>query len=192
MLRILPVLLLLLIGCASRKGALRADANNGRGDAASDGAADPNIDFVPTGLAVMPDDSALIAVRRLEADPLADDAALLRRRLFEWLLASERLHGFDASTTPIDDLQRTGYPYKTEMLLQFLFGGAAWGLGPEAKPGDLAAQQEAGIRSMIAAYRNIVQLDPQQRESFLDRLDELRRTGDLRRYIERKHRGERQ
>jgi hypothetical protein len=185
-----PLFLLLTIatGCASRQGAVRPESgpeSGSQSQAKEEAGSDPG----PKALAPMPDDSAVIAIRGLEAEPFSDNAPTLRRRLFEWLLTAPNLPDFNASTLPIDELQSSAHANKEELMMQFLFGGAAWRLGAGGSR-DLAAQQEAGLRSMIVAYRNMVQADPGLRDDFLDRLDELRRLGELRRYIQRKQRAE--
>jgi hypothetical protein len=174
--RLSLLLLILLAGCATQKGSVRP-GDNGAGR-----------DTLLAAVTPMPDDSAVIAVRALEADPTAPAAPALRKRLFEWVLTSKSLRGFDASTRPIDDLERSEYPYKDELMMQFIFGGAAWRIAADSSA-DLTMQQEAGVRSLLAAYRNVIQFQPSLRDQFLDRLDELRRRGELRGYIQRGNAG---
>lgn len=130
----------------------------------------------------VPDDSAAVLVQLLEQEPFAPDAAERRARLFAWLIGSERLGGFDAATRPIDSLERSGHAHVEELTLQYMFGGAVWKLRTPRDSFDLVGQQAAGIRSMIAAYRNMVQRNPALRAAWLDRLDELRRRGELQWY----------
>lgn len=133
--------------------------------------------------ALLDDSSAVAAIRRLEADPLDSGAADLRRHLFLWLVASPKLQNFASDTPPVDELQKSDFPYREELLLQYLFGSAAWVIS--GAPGDLTDQQEAGLRSLIAAYRSMVQREPAHRDAFIDMLDGLRRKGELRGYIQR-------
>jgi hypothetical protein len=129
-------------------------------------------------------------IRRLEIEPLGAEATRMRQALFVWMVGSERLQGFDAATGPIDGLESSSNSYREELMLQFLFGGAGWVVRSAPDSSDLAAQQEAGIRSMLAAYKNMAQVDANLADPFLDKLDEIRRMGELRDYILRKNRAE--
>lgn len=130
---------------------------------------------------LLDDSSAIAAIRRLEADPLDSAAADLRRYLFLWLVASPKLQNFVSDTPPVDELQKSDFPYREELLLQYLFGSAAWVISGAS--GDLTDQREAGIRSLIAAYRSMIQREPARRDAFVDMLDDLRRRGELRGYV---------
>jgi len=160
-------------GCSSSKETVRT----GEGGEATDS--------LIAGDRVLDDNEAMAAVRMLESDPLGPGSAGLRRDLFTWLISSPRLADFATATPPIDELQTSEFPYKEELLMQYLFGAAAWSISGNA--GTIVDQQEAGVRSLIAAYRTIVQGKPAKRDPFLDTLDGLRRRGELRGYIQRIH-----
>lgn len=159
-----------MLGCASSGEARRANAQPAPADTLS----------LDTAV-LLDDSSAVAAIRRLESDPLDSAAADLRQHLFIWLVASPNLTDFSSDTPPIDELQNSDFPYREQLLLQYLFGSAAWAVSGVA--GDLADQREAGLRSLIAAYRSIVQRQPAKRDAFIDMLDGLRRKGELRSYI---------
>jgi len=129
------------------------------------------------------DDSAAVLVRALEEDPLGEDATRLREELLQWGAASEMLQQFTPQTAPIDELQSSSYRYREELFLQYLLGAAAHAATPHGMF-DVIEQQAAGIRSMLAAYRNIVQRDRSMTHPFLERLDDIRRRGELRSYIQ--------
>ncbi len=167
-------LLLLLNGCA----ASRATASEGRAATGSYSA-----DSALFAAEALDDASALAAVRLLENQPLDTAAPGLRRKLFAWLVSSPALSRFASATPPVDELQKSGFPYKEELMMQYLFGSAALVVGSSENPPDLPSQQEAGLRSMIVAYRNMVQSRPEARDSFLDDLDGMRRRGELRDYL---------
>jgi hypothetical protein len=131
-------------------------------------------------------DSVPELVRRLERDPLDRSAQVLRRRLFAWMTAA------DLGGCPIDavyiaalerDLESADYPYREELSMQYMFGAACAALAPEGLK-DCHDGVEAGLRSMIAAYRNMVQIDRSLRNGALDSLDQVRRLGRLGSYIQ--------
>ncbi len=167
---------LLLVGCSSARTSA-ADRNRPSG----------NSDSALFASEAFDDEEAVAAVRRLESDPLDTLSASLRRRLFAWLVASPRLQGFASATLPIDELQRSPFPHREELMMQYLFGSAALVVTARTAMPDLVDQQEAGLRSLIAAYRNIVRADPNTHDPFLDNLDGIRRRGELRNYIERRN-----
>ncbi|MBS1912949.1 MAG: hypothetical protein JST22_13265 [Bacteroidetes bacterium] len=174
------VLLLALVGCSASH-----DATRESGAGVSDSSA--VLQAVPP---LITDDSAVAAVHRLESDPLDSAAALLRAPLFSWMIASDRLSGFQAITLPIDELSEGNYRYANELVMQYMLGCAAWHVSRSPGAMDTIEEQAAGIRSMIAAYRTMVRTDPSLRDPFLDRLDDIRRRGDLRSFIEHANKSE--
>lgn len=172
---LLAASLLLLAGCAGSRGA----ASQERPAATEKYSADSAL-FAAEAL---DDASALAAVRLLENRPLDSAAPALRRRLFAWLVSSPGLSEFATATPPIDELRQSRFPHKEELMMQYLFGSAALVMTTLDSPPDLLSQQEAGLRSMIVAYRNMVQGEPGGRDSFLDDLDGMRRRGELRDYL---------
>lgn len=167
-------LLLLLNGCAASRRSVSEDRVS-----TSTYAADSAL-FAAEAL---DGPAALAAVHLLENRPLDTAAPALRRRLFAWLVSSAGLSQFTPATPPVDELQKSGFPYKDELMMQYLFGSAALVVGSMDEGPDLFSQQEAGLRSMIVAYRNMVQSQPSVRDPFLDDLDGMRRRGELRDYL---------
>lgn len=141
----------------------------------------------------VPRDSVPELVRRLERDPLDRSSAPLRRRLFVWISTAD-LGSCTVDAIFIDDLQKQleqrEYPYREELFLQYMFGAASAAVAHSDSAIDCSAGVESGFRSMIAAYRNMVQIDRSLRDVLLDSLDGLRRTGRLGEYIrDRRHWG---
>jgi hypothetical protein len=127
-------------------------------------------------------DEAIALMRALESAPLAPGATDDRQRAFAWIASSDELEiAIDGRyLKPLEDSE---YPFAGELLMQFAFGMAMHRLSPEGAASEYAAQVEAGLRSVIAAYRNMVQADVKLGDKFLDDLDQIRRLGRLREYI---------
>jgi hypothetical protein len=163
----LPAVLPIVVGCGSASSARRADQQQG-GPIVEDSTR-----------------SAILEImRRVEREPLAADAPDLRNQAFTWVVSTPDLKGFDIDASYVDPLDKGVYPFKGEMMMQFVFGMVLWRYSPEAAAGGKVAKIEAGLRSMIAAYRNIVLMDRNLKDPWLERLDELRRLGRLRAYVE--------
>lgn len=161
---LLSALLTLAAGCASPSDARRTAATT------------PGDDSTRTAMLEM--------MRTVEREPLAATAPAMRTRAFDWVASAPELRGFDMDAQYLDELDRGVYPFKGEMMMQYIFGMVLWRFSPEGTSSDRIAQAEAGLRSMIAAYRNILQSDRKLSDPWLDRLDELRRLGRLRAFVE--------
>ncbi len=127
---------------------------------------------------------ALEYMRFCEERPLASEANDRRRLAFEWVAASDDLADVDIDASFVDPLDDVGYPFSGELMMQYVFGAAGHALSDDSTRRDPTALAESGLRSMIAAYRNIVQLDPKLREPWIERLEQLRREGRLRSYVD--------
>lgn len=128
-------------------------------------------------------DSAIAIMRRLEQAPLAAGATSDRQRAFEWLASSEELSGIAIDGRYLKPLEDSDYPFAGELLMQFGFGMALYRLSPDGAASEYPAQVEAGLRSVITTYRNMVQADIKLGNRFLDDLDQIRRLGRLGEYI---------
>jgi hypothetical protein len=168
LLLLLPALLPIVAGCGSASSARRADSDRQGGSIVEDSTR-----------------SAILEImRRVEREPLAAEAPDLRTQAFTWVVSTPDLKGFDIDASYVEPLDKGVYPFKGEMMMQFVFGMVLWRYSPEAAAGGNVAKIEAGLRSMIAAYRNIVLMDRNLKDPWLERLDELRRLGRLRAYVE--------
>ncbi|MBC8144131.1 MAG: hypothetical protein H7X80_01030 [bacterium] len=163
---------LLFASCAGSKQTPRADSNQ-----------KSSRTVVASGM--ISRDSAIAIMRRLETDPLAAGATMDRQYAFEWLASSDEMKGIAIDGRYLQPLEESDYPFAGELLMQFAFGMALHRLSAESAASDHASDVEAGLRSVIATYRNMVQLDVNLSDKFLDDLDEIRRLGRLRAYIEK-------
>jgi hypothetical protein len=128
-------------------------------------------------------DEALELMRRVEREPLAAGAPQMRQRAFEWAMSSKELGDITVETRYLSELENSNYPFKGEMLMQYVFGMAVWKMTGDSLRTDYQTQVEAGLRSVLAAYKNMLVADAKLREPSLDSLDEIRRRGRLRDYI---------
>ncbi|MEO5930505.1 MAG: hypothetical protein ABIR47_11280, partial [Candidatus Kapaibacterium sp.] len=97
------------------------------------------------------------------------------------------LAGFETATAPIDQLQASAYPYKEELMMQYIFAGAAWHLTMRDTSTTIVDQQIAGVKGLLTAYKNLLVRDATLRAPMIDSLDDVRRRGTLRAYIQRKN-----
>jgi hypothetical protein len=156
----------LLCGCSSRREATRPEASA--------------MTLAPSAI---PRDTALAMMKRLESAPLAASAVEERRLAFEWLAANAELGQLGIEGQYLKPLVEGDYPFAGELLMQFAFGMAMHRFTPEGETGEPEAEIEAGLLSVITAYRNMKQLDIKLGDRFLDDLDQIRRLGRLRAYI---------
>lgn len=161
---LLSVLLVLSAGCASPSATGRAAGGDPAGDS--------------TRAAV------LEMMRTLEREPLSAQAPFLRDRAFAWVATAPETRTLEIDASYLKELDNGNYVFKGEMMMQFVFGMVLWRFSPEGEGGGRIAQVEGGLRSMIAAYRNILLADKKLTDPWLDRVDELRRLGKLRGYAE--------
>ncbi len=182
-LRILPLLLILAVLPAPRAGSGREG---------------PPISI--------PNDSIPELIHRLERDPLDRSAQGLRRRLLTWM-ATARLGSCGVDATYIEEverqLERREHPYRDELSAQYMLGAAGaaatmrdddsvgGSVGGAARDSLCLRTAEAGLRSMIAAYRSMAQQNRFLKNHYLDSLDGIRRHGLLGAYLrDRKHQEE--
>jgi hypothetical protein len=128
-------------------------------------------------------EEALEIMRRVEREPLSAEAPGLRRTALDWVVNSKELGDLSIETSYLRELENSNWPFKGEMVIQFLFGSAIWRMTGDSLRSDPLAQAEAGLRSVLAAYKNMLAADAKLREPSLDDLDEVRRLGKLRAYI---------
>jgi hypothetical protein len=157
-------LAILIVGCTTSRTATSASPGGTKG-------------------ASLTTEEALEIMRRVEREPLSAEAPELRRTALEWIVSSKDLGDLSIETSYLRELENSTWPFKGEMVIQFLFGSAIWRMTGDSLRSDPLAQAEAGLRSVLAAYKNMLAADAKLREPSLDDLDEVRRLGKLRSYI---------
>ncbi|WP_233840667.1 hypothetical protein [Dyella sp. 2HG41-7] len=129
-----------------------------------------------TGAAAAADSPALIdnskvvpVTRFLEDQPLNENAPALRAALMDWEEKSKDVVDVVCpgvfAPLPDDHIK-----YGSELVVQFIFGSAAYQIANPGEKGKLMPAQLAGMRSMLKAYRSFLARDPSAR---IPRYDEL-------------------
>jgi hypothetical protein len=116
--------------------------------------------------------------RHLEQQPLADDAKDARAWLIGWITQSP-----DIQINVCDTLQvlkkDEGYPWTSKLVVQTMFGMAAWELAhPQAQGMDLDVQL-AGVRSAMKVYASILREHPDAKFAPMEALLAHDAVGDL-------------
>ena len=114
-------------------------------------------------------DKVVAVTRFLEANPLDPVAPALRSLMIDWE---------DKATEVVDyvcpgvlvPIPSDAAPHSPELLVQFIFGSAAYQLEHPEDKGALIPSQIAAMRSMLKAYGAFLAADPNAR---IARLDEL-------------------
>lgn len=126
-------------------------------------------------------DEAVALITALEQAPLSPAASAQRTVLTAWVVASPEVGPLTVDDDAIRPFQETDFPYSPELFLQYMFGMA------RAQATTKGASQlqaiESGLRSLLAAYKSIVVVNPQMHNPFLDTLDRLRQQGKLQEYV---------
>ena len=184
------VLAFAVAGCAAVRGASEASASAEQpGNDTGDMQADEQRSALDTAT-LLSDSDAVRAIRQLEEEPLGAAAPGLRDQLVAWMVASPGLHAFDVNTSSVDRVGVLAFPYHDELMLQYLLGCAAHHVETSGAAIDVVEERVGGIQSMIAAYRSVVRTEPRLRDAWLDSLDQVRRRGDLRDYVQRNSKGQ--
>ena len=119
--------------------------------------------------------------RRLESNPFDEEAATMRRWLIAWIAASP-----DISVTVCDILgpiPQKSVPHGSELLVQAMFGNAAYQVQHPGRTDGELAMQLAGIESLLKAYSAIVGRDPGARIPYYDDLLKHEKEGTLRDFM---------
>ena len=119
----------------------------------------------------------------LEQDPLSADAPARRMVLTAWVVASPEVGELVPDDKYVGDIFSSDHPYSSELFMQYMFG-IALAQAKKSDSSERSAHIEAGIRSMLAAYKSLVAADESLRDRFLDELDRFRQLGKLASYIE--------
>ena len=119
--------------------------------------------------------------RQLERAPLEDSDKSTRGWLIKWATESK-----DVSVLVCDVLgpiPKQDLPHAGELLLQMLFGNAAFQISHPDRKADLTATQVAGVRSSMAAYSSIIAKHPDAHIPYFDDLLSKERAGDLEMFL---------
>ncbi|MFC4763892.1 hypothetical protein [Dyella koreensis] len=136
---------------------------------------------VPSQHAEKDTDKFVRLTEALEADPLRSDGKAVRGWLMEWLTAAP-----DYTVTICDILgpipNEDGVPHGPELLMQQMFGNAAYQIKTPGKT-DMFSQQLAGMESVLRAYSAILAKDPGAHIPYFDDLLARQRNGSLREFM---------
>ena len=114
----------------------------------------------------------------LEEQPLNPDAPVVRAALIEWEDKSKDVVDVvcPGVLEPIPDKT---IKYSGELLVQFIFGSAAYQIANPSEKGKLIPSQLAGMKSMLKAYRSMLAKDSSARVPRLDELSRAESNGKL-------------
>jgi hypothetical protein len=119
--------------------------------------------------------------RALETNPMQDTTKEIRGWMMEWSSETK-----DVSVTiclGMDLMQINDEPYTALLMLQSLFGNAAYQIEHPDKKSDQLAQQVAGVESMLKAYSSIRRAVPEKHYAVLDMLQMRHDAGQLASYL---------
>jgi tetratricopeptide (TPR) repeat protein len=120
---------------------------------------------------------AIAFTRKLEAEPLAELAPAMRSWLLDWEEKSTQVSVLVCDTSGLLDGKK--FKYSPELMVQGMFGMAAWQLEHPGAKGDELAVQLAGVRSTLKAYAAILAAQPKQHHERLDALAAMETAGEL-------------
>jgi tetratricopeptide (TPR) repeat protein len=128
------------------------------------------------------DEERLVSfTRRLEGAPFDPQAKAMRSWLIDWISASP-----DVSVTICNTLglpaDKQPLPNEGELLVQSMFGNAAWQVEHKGDHDDAAAQR-AGVVSALRAYASMLRGQPGARIAHFDELLAHQAAGDLDAYL---------
>lgn len=119
--------------------------------------------------------------KQLEKAPLADDTPALRSEMIKQLEESKDITVKACDVLALGDGNAHAEP---ELLVQYLFGNAAFQIERTDMKDDLVAVQVAGARSALRAYRAMIADHPQLKLESMDRLLQHEDAGDLEQTLE--------
>jgi hypothetical protein len=116
--------------------------------------------------------------QELEGAPLQPSFRADRAWALSWLTDAPDVT-VKVCLTPLGDLDKNGYPYASEILLQYMFSMAALIIEHPETANDLNAQQLAGVVGALNAYRSILRDNPNTKSPVLDQMLETQARGGL-------------
>jgi len=127
-------------------------------------------------------DKVIGATHFLESHPLDPAAPGLRALMADWEDKATEVVDYVCPKV-LDPVPSDAAAHSPELLVQFIFGSAAYQLANPANKGALVPSQLAGIRSMLKAYQGFVASDPKSRIARLDDLLQMEAAGSLDAYL---------
>jgi hypothetical protein len=127
----------------------------------------------------------LALIEKIERDPLSEGSINSRPRVFSWIIAHPSMQGLQIQRTYLRSLEESEHRYAGELVMQCAFGMAAWRLRSQTGVISELDEIEAGLRSVVAAYRAMLRKEPDVTLQFLEDLEEIIQRGKLREYIAR-------
>ncbi len=132
---------------------------------------------------------AVEITRRLEKEPLARGGGEGREWLLRFIVEAPDFYVRGCSG-PLDVLAKDEEgPYARLLLVQSIFGMAAFMFEHPKQADDWAAVQTAGIESTLKAYEAVLRADSEAHWKELDRLVAARNAGKLRKLVEKEMAG---
>jgi hypothetical protein len=119
--------------------------------------------------------------RALEADPMRDTTKEIRGWMMAW--ATETKDVSVKICVVMDLIPQKDEPYSAILMLQSLFGNAAYQIEQPDKKSDQLAQQVAGVESMLKAYASLLRAHPEKHFAVLDMLVMRQDAGQLASYL---------
>jgi tetratricopeptide (TPR) repeat protein len=120
---------------------------------------------------------AIRLTRELESAPLGDQARLSRGWLIDWEAKTSEVDILVCDTTGLFSGKQS--KFTGELVIQGMFGNAAWQLEHPGDKGNELALQLAGLRSTLKSYAAILREQPRERLPTLDALATLDASGGL-------------
>jgi len=125
------------------------------------------------------DERKVVALtRQLEAQPLAEGSKESRAWLIGWITKAPQLQINLCDTLQVMKRDRE-YAWTSKLVVQTMFGMAAWELEHPASKGMDVEVQLAGVRSALKAYRSILREHPGARFAPMESLVAHEAAGDL-------------
>jgi hypothetical protein len=128
---------------------------------------------------------AVEITRKLEKEPLSRSGIEDREWLLKFIVEAPDFNVRSCSG-PLDTLakQEEG-PYARLLYVQSIFGMTAFMFEHPKQAGEWSAVQTAGIESTLRAYESLLRADSGARWKELDRLQKARKSGKLRKLVEK-------
>lgn len=119
--------------------------------------------------------------RALEADPMQDTTKEIRSWMMDW--ATETKDVSVKVCLIMDMIPAKEESYSAILMLQSMFGNAAYQIEHPGKKSDQLAQQVAGVESMLKAYTSLLRANPEKHFDGLDMLVKRQDAGQLASYL---------